>query len=68
VREVMVVEQNHGAQLLRYLRGMLDLPGKPRGFNRAGPLPLRPGEISEALLRWAGEATAGRKPSAKEAA
>jgi 2-oxoglutarate ferredoxin oxidoreductase subunit alpha len=53
IREVMVIEQNHGAQLLRYLRGMLDLPGRPAGFNRPGPLPLRPAELCRAIQVWA---------------
>ncbi len=52
VNQVMVIEQNHGAQLLRYLRGMLDLPGRPSGFNRPGPLPLRPAELCAAILAW----------------
>ncbi|MEO7939258.1 MAG: hypothetical protein ABIR55_11580, partial [Burkholderiaceae bacterium] len=52
VQQVMVIEQNHGAQLLRYLRGMLDLPGRPSGFNRPGPLPLRPAELSAAIQAW----------------
>ncbi|CAG1018418.1 2-oxoglutarate/2-oxoacid ferredoxin oxidoreductase subunit alpha [Burkholderiaceae bacterium] len=54
VERVMVIEQNHGAQLLRYLRGMLDLPGRPAGFNRPGPLPLRPAELCNAIVEWAG--------------
>jgi hypothetical protein len=29
VRQVLVVEQNHGGQLLRYLRSRCDLPGRP---------------------------------------
>jgi len=52
VQQVMVIEQNHGKQLLRYLRGMLDLPGRPSGFNRPGPLPLRPAELCEAIVAW----------------
>ncbi|MCC6194176.1 MAG: 2-oxoacid:acceptor oxidoreductase subunit alpha [Burkholderiales bacterium] len=52
VDRVMVVEQNHGAQLLRYLRGVYDLPGRPASFHRAGPLPLRPEEIANAILEW----------------
>jgi 2-oxoglutarate ferredoxin oxidoreductase subunit alpha len=58
VERVMVVEQNHGAQLLRYLRGMIDLPGKTASFHRPGPLSLRPGDICEAILEWAGRAVA----------
>jgi 2-oxoglutarate/2-oxoacid ferredoxin oxidoreductase subunit alpha len=53
VQRVMVVEQNHGAQLLQYLRGAADLPGRPASFHRPGPLPLRPADICAALLAWA---------------
>jgi 2-oxoglutarate ferredoxin oxidoreductase subunit alpha len=53
IREVLVVEQNHGGQLLRYLRSRTDLPGRPRGLHRPGPLPLRPGELAEAFAAWA---------------
>jgi 2-oxoglutarate/2-oxoacid ferredoxin oxidoreductase subunit alpha len=55
VTRVMVMEQNHGAQLLRYLRGQLDLPGHPTSFHHAGPLPLRPGELCTAIVAWAAE-------------
>jgi 2-oxoglutarate/2-oxoacid ferredoxin oxidoreductase subunit alpha len=54
VKRVIVVEQNHGAQLLRYLRGMIDLPPKAASFHRPGPLALKPGEVCAALLEWAG--------------
>ena len=53
VRQVLVVEQNHGGQLLRYLRGRADLPGRPAGLHRPGPLPLRPGELCAAFVDWA---------------
>ncbi len=53
VERVLVVEQNHGAQLLRYLRSVYDLPGRPAGFHRPGPLPLRPGELRDAIVEWA---------------
>jgi len=52
VRHVMVVEQNHGAQFYRYLRGHFDLPAKPASYHRPGPLPLRPGEVHKALADW----------------
>jgi 2-oxoglutarate ferredoxin oxidoreductase subunit alpha len=52
VTRVLVVEQNHGAQFYRYLRSMYDLPGKPESFHRPGPLPLRPGELTDAILEW----------------
>jgi 2-oxoglutarate ferredoxin oxidoreductase subunit alpha len=52
VAQVLVVEQNHGAQFYRYLRAMADLPGKPATYHRPGPLPLRPGELTHAILEW----------------
>jgi 2-oxoglutarate/2-oxoacid ferredoxin oxidoreductase subunit alpha len=52
ITRVLVIEQNHGAQLYRYLRSMYDLPGKPASFHRPGPLPLRPGEIADAIVEW----------------
>lgn len=54
VRQLLVIEQNHGAQLWRYLRSVLDLPGRPASFHRPGPLPLRPGELTAAIVEWAG--------------
>jgi 2-oxoglutarate ferredoxin oxidoreductase subunit alpha len=55
VREVMVLEQNHGAQLYRYLRGVADLPGRPASVHQPGPLPLRPGDLAQRIARWARE-------------
>ena len=52
VTSVLVIEQNHGAQLFRYLRSVYDLPGKPASFHRPGPLPLRPGELADAIVAW----------------
>jgi 2-oxoglutarate ferredoxin oxidoreductase subunit alpha len=52
VRRVIVVEQNHGAQFYRYLRGHFDLPARPASYHRPGPLPLRPGELHQALVDW----------------
>jgi 2-oxoglutarate ferredoxin oxidoreductase subunit alpha len=49
---VLVVEQNHGAQLYRYLRSGFDFPCPARSFHRPGPLPLKPGEITAAILEW----------------
>ncbi len=53
VSRILVVEQNHGGQLLRYLRSVYDLPGTADGYHRPGPLPLRPGEVTKAIVRWA---------------
>ena len=37
---VLVVEQNHGGQLYRYLRSMVDLPGRLSSFHRLGLPPF----------------------------
>ncbi len=55
VSRVLVVEQNHGAQFFRYLRAMVDLPGKPATFHRPGPLPLRPGELADVIHEWSAQ-------------
>ncbi len=68
VREVYVVEQNHGGQLLRYLRGRADLPGRVSGLHRPGPLPLRPGELADAFVRWAAERAGHSARGVEEAA
>lgn len=52
VKRALVVEQNHGAQLYRYLRSAYDLP-RTASFHRPGPLPLRPGELAAAIIDWA---------------
>lgn len=49
VTRLLVVEQSHGAQFLRYLRAHYDLPVRPRSLARPGPLPITPGEIVEQL-------------------
>ena len=70
VKQVLVVEQNHGAQLLRYLRAMFDLPGRPASFHRPGPLPLRPAELTSAIVDWAhacGAQDAAQNPAANPA-
>jgi len=52
VKRVLVVEQNHSGQFLRYLRGEYDLPREVTSFRRPGPLPFRPDEIHRRLLEW----------------
>jgi 2-oxoglutarate ferredoxin oxidoreductase subunit alpha len=49
VKRVLVVEQNHSGQFLRYLRAEYELPPQVKSLRRPGPLPFRPGEILEAL-------------------
>ncbi len=52
VRRVLVVEQNHGAQLLKYLRAEYPIEAELSSFHRPGPLPVRPDEIHRQLLHW----------------
>ena len=49
VKRVLVVEQNHSGQFLRYLRSEYELPGEVKSLRRPGPLPFRPEEIQKAL-------------------
>jgi len=49
---VLVVEQNHSAQLYKYLRAECDLPGRVTSLHRAGALQFQPGEIHHHLLEW----------------
>ena len=52
VKRVLVVEQTHSGQFLRYLRGEYDLPGEVTSLRRPGPLPFRPDEIHQRLVEW----------------
>jgi 2-oxoglutarate/2-oxoacid ferredoxin oxidoreductase subunit alpha len=52
-RRVLVIEQNHGGQLLRLLRAEAALPADVRHIARPGPLPLRPHDIHQALRELA---------------
>ncbi|HXM80600.1 MAG TPA: 2-oxoacid:acceptor oxidoreductase subunit alpha [Burkholderiales bacterium] len=52
VKRVLVVEQNHSGQFLRYLRSEYELPGEVKSLRRPGPLPFRPQEIHRALVNW----------------
>jgi 2-oxoglutarate ferredoxin oxidoreductase subunit alpha len=52
VRRVLVVEQSHGAQFVRFLRAHYDLPAEVKTLHRPGPLPIRPIEIYERLVNW----------------
>jgi 2-oxoglutarate ferredoxin oxidoreductase subunit alpha len=49
VKRVVVVEQNHSGQFLRYLRAEYELPAELKSLRRPGPLPFRPEEIAAAL-------------------
>ena len=52
VKRVLVLEQNHSGQFLKYLRAEYDLPGEVKSLRRPGPLPFRPAEIQAALSQW----------------
>ena len=56
VKKVLVVEQNHGAQFAHFLKGHFDLPKVVESLNRAGPLPIRPIEIVDAVNALKGDA------------
>ena len=45
-RGIIVVEQNHGAQLYHYLLGQKAIPPAAESVARPGPLPYRPSEIA----------------------
>jgi len=48
-RRVIVLEQNHGAQLYRHLLGHKAVPSSAESIARPGPLPFRPAEITALL-------------------
>jgi len=52
VRDVLVIEQNHTAQLYKYLRAECDLPGRVTSLHRPGALQFSPGDIHRHLLEW----------------
>jgi 2-oxoglutarate ferredoxin oxidoreductase subunit alpha len=49
VKRVLVVEQTHSAQFHAYLKAHYQLPADTRVLNRAGPMPILPGDILRAL-------------------
>ena len=49
VKRVVVLEQNHGAQLYHYLWGQGAVAPECESIARPGPLPFRPGEIAAHL-------------------
>ena len=52
VKRVLVVEQSFSGQFYRYLRAEYELPGEVHSLRRPGPLPIRPNEIHETLVKW----------------
>ncbi len=49
---MLVVEQNHSGQFLRYLRAEGGLGGEVQSLRRPGPLPFRPAEIQRRIVQW----------------
>jgi 2-oxoglutarate ferredoxin oxidoreductase subunit alpha len=47
---MLVVEQNHSAQLWRYLRGLFNLPAVAGSYAAPGPVPLDPAAIVAAAM------------------
>ena len=52
VKRVLIVEQSFSGQFHRYLRAEYELPGEVHSLRRPGPLPIRPNEIHETLVKW----------------
>jgi len=52
VKRVLVVEQSFSGQFYRYLKSEYELPGEVHSLRRPGPLPIRPHEIHETLVKW----------------
>jgi 2-oxoglutarate ferredoxin oxidoreductase subunit alpha len=50
VRRIIVVEQNHGAQLYHHLIGQKAVPPSAESVARPGPLPFRPSEIASYVV------------------
>jgi 2-oxoglutarate ferredoxin oxidoreductase subunit alpha len=65
--QVLVVEQNQGAQLFHYLHSEQALPAGARSFAHPGPLPLRPGAIATAALASAKQPAPGATPGDRPA-
>jgi 2-oxoglutarate ferredoxin oxidoreductase subunit alpha len=48
-KRVLVVEQSHDGQFYHYLRSYYGLGDEAEPYYRAGPLPIRPGEVADLL-------------------
>lgn len=49
-RRIIVIEQNHSAQLYHYLVGQKAIPPSAESVARPGPLPFRPSEIASYVV------------------
>jgi len=50
VRRIIVIEQNHSAQLYHHLIGQKAIPPGAESVARPGPLPYRPSEIASYVV------------------
>ena len=53
--DVVVVEQNHGAQLFHYLRGQMDFEQSVHSYSEAGPVPLNAEKIADFVAEVSGK-------------
>lgn len=51
VHRLLVIEQSHGAQFYHYLRAYYELPAQVECLSLPGPLPIRPGDVRQALMQ-----------------
>jgi 2-oxoglutarate ferredoxin oxidoreductase subunit alpha len=51
VTRALIVEQTQSGQFHRYLRAHYDLPAEIELLQRPGPLPIRPGEIYDRIVK-----------------
>ena len=56
VTKALIVEQNHGGQFAKFLKGHYALPATVETLHRPGPLPIRPVEILSAVTAMKGDA------------
>jgi 2-oxoglutarate/2-oxoacid ferredoxin oxidoreductase subunit alpha len=49
-RRIIVIEQNHSAQLYRHLIGHKAIPSSAESVARPGPLPFRPSEVAAYVM------------------
>ena len=52
IKRVLTVEQSHSAQFQHYLAAHYELPADRHAYHRAGPLPMRAGELAEKIGSW----------------
>jgi 2-oxoglutarate ferredoxin oxidoreductase subunit alpha len=52
ISRLLVVEQSHSGQFVKYLRAHYDIGVEMHGLVRPGPLPITPGEIVDHVENW----------------